>query len=228
VTSAARGDRDVVAWAIEQARFLRDCRLELLDVAHLDTEIEDVGKSEQRELRHYVAAAHIRWINKLRTRPGRESSHGAGNIAGSYDMPNALPGRIMCSCYIMRENWLSAWPCLLAYRLKWHREPRHRRRKLAGHHPQPAPQHRPPIVRDSKPTPKAHRGRLVGRPQGRRYRPSGRADRTLRFSGDLSLGTDRRSWIRSGCPTDSVKHPDQSMYVQAERVSWSDPITHTT
>ena len=52
VTSAARYEGAVVAWAIEQARFLGECRSELLDVAHLYTEIEDVGKSEQRELRH--------------------------------------------------------------------------------------------------------------------------------------------------------------------------------
>lgn len=39
-------DTDVVAWASEQARFLRAGRFDLLDLEHLAQEIEDVGKSE--------------------------------------------------------------------------------------------------------------------------------------------------------------------------------------
>jgi hypothetical protein len=41
---------DVVAWANEQARLLRAGRFDLLDIQHIAEEIEDVGKSEQREL----------------------------------------------------------------------------------------------------------------------------------------------------------------------------------
>ncbi|MBK1700589.1 DUF29 domain-containing protein [Thiococcus pfennigii] len=41
---------DVVAWADQQARFLRERRFDELDIEHLAEEIEDVGKSEQREL----------------------------------------------------------------------------------------------------------------------------------------------------------------------------------
>ena len=54
-------DRDVVAWANEQARLLRARRLDLLDIEHLAEEIEDVGKSEQRELasRMAVLLAHL-------------------------------------------------------------------------------------------------------------------------------------------------------------------------
>lgn len=50
MTSAACHQDDVVAWATEQARFLREGRLDLLDIAHLAEEIEDVGKREQRDL----------------------------------------------------------------------------------------------------------------------------------------------------------------------------------
>ena len=60
----ARYENDVVAWANEQARFLRECRLDLLDTPHLAEEIEDVGKSEQRELANRMAVllAHlIKW-----------------------------------------------------------------------------------------------------------------------------------------------------------------------
>lgn len=54
-------DRDLVAWANEQARLLRARRFELLDVEHIAEEIEDVGRSEQRELasRMAVLLAHL-------------------------------------------------------------------------------------------------------------------------------------------------------------------------
>ena len=46
---------DVVAWANEQARLLRTGRFDLLDIEHIAEEIEDVGKSEQRELANRMA-----------------------------------------------------------------------------------------------------------------------------------------------------------------------------
>ena len=45
-------DQDIIAWANEQAHWLRARRFDLLDIEHLAEEIEDVGKSEQRELMH--------------------------------------------------------------------------------------------------------------------------------------------------------------------------------
>jgi hypothetical protein len=61
---AALYDRDIIAWANEQARLLRLGRLDMLDIEHIAEEIEDVGKSEQRELasRMAVLIAHlIKW-----------------------------------------------------------------------------------------------------------------------------------------------------------------------
>ncbi len=58
-------EADVVAWASEQARLLRAGRFELLDRDHLAEEIEDVGKSEQRELASWMSVllAHLlRWL----------------------------------------------------------------------------------------------------------------------------------------------------------------------
>ena len=54
-------ETDVVAWANEQARLLRAGRFDLLDREHIAEEIEDVGKSEQRELasRMAVLLAHL-------------------------------------------------------------------------------------------------------------------------------------------------------------------------
>lgn len=54
-------DTDIVAWAREQSRLLRSGRFDALDIEHLAEEIEDVGKSEQRELesRMAVLVAHL-------------------------------------------------------------------------------------------------------------------------------------------------------------------------
>jgi Domain of unknown function DUF29 len=54
-------EKDVVAWANEQARLIRTGQLELLDWEHIAEEIEDVGRSEQRELASRMALllAHL-------------------------------------------------------------------------------------------------------------------------------------------------------------------------
>ena len=38
-------EKDIVAWANEQACFIRAGRFDLLDLEHIAEEIEDVGKS---------------------------------------------------------------------------------------------------------------------------------------------------------------------------------------
>ena len=43
-------DADVVAWANEQAAHLRAGNFAALDIEHIADEVEDVGKSEEREL----------------------------------------------------------------------------------------------------------------------------------------------------------------------------------
>lgn len=54
-------EKDIVAWAAEQAQLLRAGRFDLLDIEHIAEEIEDVGKSEQRELANRMALllAHL-------------------------------------------------------------------------------------------------------------------------------------------------------------------------
>ena len=54
-------DKDINAWAQEQARLLRAGRFEMLDIEHITDEIEDVGKREQRALAGCMAAllAHL-------------------------------------------------------------------------------------------------------------------------------------------------------------------------
>ena len=48
-------DGDIIAWAREQADLLRTGQFHLLDIEHVAEEIEDVGKSEQRELASRMA-----------------------------------------------------------------------------------------------------------------------------------------------------------------------------
>lgn len=50
-----RYETDIVAWANEQAALLRAGRFDKLDLEHLAEEIEDVGKSEKRELASRMA-----------------------------------------------------------------------------------------------------------------------------------------------------------------------------
>ena len=54
-------DGDIVAWANEQAALLRAGLFSQMDMEHLAEEIEDVGKSEKRELasRLAVLLAHL-------------------------------------------------------------------------------------------------------------------------------------------------------------------------
>lgn len=54
-------ETDVAAWANEQAWLVRNKKFDLLDIEHIAEEIEDVGKSEQRELasRMAVLMAHL-------------------------------------------------------------------------------------------------------------------------------------------------------------------------
>ena len=56
-----RYETDVVAWANEQAALIRAGHFNQLDLVHIAEEIEDVGKSEQRELasRMAVLLAHL-------------------------------------------------------------------------------------------------------------------------------------------------------------------------
>jgi hypothetical protein len=59
--SSVNYETDVVAWANEQAWLVRNKKFDLLDIEHIAEEIEDVGKSEQRELANRMAVliAHL-------------------------------------------------------------------------------------------------------------------------------------------------------------------------
>ncbi len=73
-------EHDIAAWANQQAALLRAGRFDALDIEHLAEEIEDVGKSEQRELanRLVVLIAHLL---KWRYQPGRRGNSWRRTIA---------------------------------------------------------------------------------------------------------------------------------------------------
>jgi hypothetical protein len=66
-------ENDIVAWAKEQAYLLRTGQLSVLDIEHIAEEIEDVGKSEQRELASRTAVL-LSHLLKWQYQPERQSS----------------------------------------------------------------------------------------------------------------------------------------------------------
>jgi hypothetical protein len=72
-------EADIVAWAQEQSQWLRAGRFDLLDLGHLAEEIEDVGKSEQRELASRMAVLLMHLL-KWHHQPERQGSSWARAI----------------------------------------------------------------------------------------------------------------------------------------------------
>ncbi len=72
MNESASYDSDFHAWALRNARLLRDGRLGELDVEHLAEELESIGASERRELlsRLQVLLVHLL---KYRYQPERRS-----------------------------------------------------------------------------------------------------------------------------------------------------------
>lgn len=71
--------QDIVAWAQEQARLIRAGRFDLLDLEHIADEIDDVGKSEARELESRMAVL-IGHLLKYQYQPERRSTSWALTI----------------------------------------------------------------------------------------------------------------------------------------------------
>ena len=101
---------DIVAWADQQAALLRDRRFELLDIEHLAEEIEDVGKSEQRELasRMAVLLAHLL---KWRYQPERRGASWEATIRVQRKALVAHLARVPSLKAILRDPdwWTGTW-----------------------------------------------------------------------------------------------------------------------
>ena len=66
-------EADVAVWASEQARLIREGQFDKLDWEHIAEEVEDVGKSEQRELASRMAVL-IAHLLKWQYQPERQST----------------------------------------------------------------------------------------------------------------------------------------------------------
>ena len=103
-------EADIIGWAQEQARLLRARRFDSLDIEHIAEEIEDVGKSEQRELESRMALllAHLlKWQHQPERRGSSwEASirHQRQRIGRRLERTPSLKG-----CLIDSEWWADAW-----------------------------------------------------------------------------------------------------------------------
>lgn len=103
-------DKDIVAWAQEQARLLRSGKLSELDVQHVAEEIEDVGKSEQRELasRMAILLCHLlKWVHQPDYR-------GASWEATIQTRRSRIERRLrktpsLQACFADSDWWADAW-----------------------------------------------------------------------------------------------------------------------
>jgi hypothetical protein len=72
-------ETDVVAWAYEQARLLRSGDFSAIDVEHIAEEIEDVARSERRELKHRLSIL-IAHLLKWKYQPERRGASWSSTI----------------------------------------------------------------------------------------------------------------------------------------------------
>jgi hypothetical protein len=103
-------ETDVVAWANEQARLLRAGRFDLLDIEHIAGEIEDVGRSEQRELAARMTVLLVHLL-KWHYQPERRGASWESTIR---EQRRALARRIhktpsLQSCITDPDWWDDAW-----------------------------------------------------------------------------------------------------------------------
>ncbi len=79
-----RYETDIVAWANQQAWLVRNKKLDLLDLEHIAEEIEDVGKSEQRELANRMAVL-LQHLLKWQYQPARQGTSWQLMIKNQHD-----------------------------------------------------------------------------------------------------------------------------------------------
>ena len=108
-------EKDIVAWANEQASFIRAGRFDLLDLKNIAEEIEDVGKSEQRELlsRMVVLFAHLL---KWQFQPARRGASWRATISAQRkDIAFALKETPSLKTRLSNDEWIAvAWAKAIA------------------------------------------------------------------------------------------------------------------
>lgn len=103
-------ETDVVAWANEQARLIRAGRFDLLDLEHIAEEIEDVGKSEQRELANRMAVL-LAHLLKWQYQPERRGASWERTIKAQRERIALRLSRTpsLQACLNDPAWWLDAW-----------------------------------------------------------------------------------------------------------------------
>ena len=103
-------DHDIVAWAMQQAQLLRNHQLDLLDLKHIAEEIEDVGKSEQRELGSRMAVLLCHLL-KWKYQPARQGSSWQATIRTQRDRIRHRLKKTpsLKHCLDDPEWWADAW-----------------------------------------------------------------------------------------------------------------------
>ena len=100
----------LVAWANEQARLVRNKQFDLLDLEHIAEEIEDVGKSEQRELASRMAVLLCHLL-KWKYQPDRQRSSWQATIKTQRDRIRHRLKKTpsLKTCLDDSEWWADAW-----------------------------------------------------------------------------------------------------------------------
>ncbi|TAN66795.1 MAG: DUF29 domain-containing protein [Methylobacter sp.] len=103
-------EADIVAWANEQAWLVRNKKFELLDIEHIAEEIEDVGKSEQRELASRMAVLLCHLL-KWQYQPARQGASWQATIRTQRERIKHRLKRTpsLKSCLKDPEWWADAW-----------------------------------------------------------------------------------------------------------------------
>ncbi|MEY2342060.1 DUF29 domain-containing protein [Acidithiobacillus sp. IBUN Pt1247-S3] len=106
-------EEDVLLWAQEQVALLRSGKFAALDIEHIAEEIEDVGKSEQRELANRMAVL-LAHLLKWRYQPERRGvswqrtiKHQRERIMLALQRTPSLKVMLATSDW-QREIWLDA------------------------------------------------------------------------------------------------------------------------
>ncbi|MET0964528.1 MAG: DUF29 domain-containing protein [Noviherbaspirillum sp.] len=108
-------EKDIVAWSQEQVRLLRSGQFSELDVEHIAEEIEDVGKSEQRELASRMAVLLCHLL-KWKYQP---AYRGASWEAAIQTQHNSIARRLrktpsLQASFSDADWWADAWDDALA------------------------------------------------------------------------------------------------------------------
>ena len=108
--ATSKYETDIVAWADEQARLVRAGQFESLDLEHIAEEIEDVGKSEQRELASRMAVLLCHLL-KWQVHPEKQGVSWRATIKTQRERVirrlNRTPS--LKACLEDSEWWADAW-----------------------------------------------------------------------------------------------------------------------